>query len=83
MTLYILYNEVSDKYYIGVTENLARRLDEHNGDQSHFTGKMKGEWFITFTKNYEVSTEAYKEEKRLKKAGNRRYLEWYIKNKGR
>ncbi len=28
--IYILYSKKSDKYYIGLTTNVIRRLDEHN-----------------------------------------------------
>lgn len=82
MILYVLYNKTGDKYYIGVTDNLKRRLAEHNGKTNHYTGKFDSSWIIKFSKEYVSSADAYEEEKRLKKAKNRKYLEWYISNKG-
>ena len=29
-TVYILYSEIKDRYYVGQTENLEKRLTEHN-----------------------------------------------------
>ena len=80
MYLYILYNETLDKFYIGITKNPARRLKEHNSDQSHYTGRAKGFWKICYLKHYNSATEALKEERRLKRAKNKKYLLWYIKN---
>jgi len=83
MTLYIIYNELNSKYYIGITNNLERRIIEHNRENSHYTGKVSGTWNVKFFKEYKTKEEAYKEEKRLKNAKNRKYLEWYINNSGR
>lgn len=81
MFLYILFNKIADKYYIGITENLQRRLSEHNSNQAHYTGKISGSWKILYSKWFNSKIEARQEEIRLKKAGNRKYLEWYMSNK--
>ena len=40
--IYILYSEKYDKYYVGLTNDLERRLDEHNsGLKSNFTSKYR------------------------------------------
>lgn len=83
ITLYILINQSNDLFYIGTTNNLERRIKEHNADNNHFTGKFNHEWKVIFTQEYEQLEEARKEERRLKKAKNKRYIQWYIKNKGR
>ncbi|MFP4042588.1 MAG: GIY-YIG nuclease family protein [Bacteroidales bacterium] len=43
--VYILYSENFDKYYVGHTNNIERRLQEHNSDEfSHYyTSKFKAE----------------------------------------
>lgn len=80
MILYVLYNKEHDKYYVGVTDDLNRRLHEHNTKSKHFTGRLDGNWIVQYAKEYQSRSEAFKEEKRLKTARNRKYLEWYIKN---
>ncbi len=80
--LYILANDANDTYYIGTTKNITRRLKEHNWNNHHYTGKMKGEWKLLFTRNFDTEIEARKEELRLKKAKNKKYIKWYISNMG-
>lgn len=82
MTLYIIENSISAIYYIGTTNNINRRLSEHNSENSHFTGKQTGTWKLIFSKNFDNNTEALKEEIRLKRAKNKKYINWYIQNNG-
>lgn len=83
MVLYILINKASNNYYIGTSKNITRRLKEHNWKNHHYTSKIIGEWKLVFNKDFDNETEARQEEKRLKKAKNKKYIQWYIKNKGR
>ena len=77
--LYILYNSVCDRYYIGMTDDLTRRLSEHNrNSRNHFTGRVSGIWDLLCSREFNSKIEARNEEVRLKKAKNRKYLEWYI-----
>lgn len=41
--IYILYSEDFDKFYIGHTNNIDRRLQEHNSDEfnHYYTSKYK------------------------------------------
>ena len=78
MYLYILFNKISNKYYIGITVNLNRRLIEHNSNNTHYTGKLDGNWELLYSKWFNSKINARREEIRLKKSGNRKYLEWYI-----
>lgn len=78
--LYIIFNKLSNKYYIGITNNFERRLREHNFKNTHYTGRIKGEWVLVYKKEFSNYTQAKKEETRLKKAKNKKYLEWYINN---
>ena len=40
--LYILYSDTSDKYYIGQTDNLDRRLFQHNNsNRNTYTSKHR------------------------------------------
>jgi predicted GIY-YIG superfamily endonuclease len=81
MFLYYLVNEKNEKHYLGLTNNLSRRIEEHNKENKHFTGKIKGVWKLVAFKKFNDGNFARKEEKRLKKAKNKKYIEWYFKNK--
>ena len=80
MYLYVLCGKKTKKYYIGVTDNIERRIIEHNNNKTHFTGKQHEIWEVIFTKYFKEQCEARKEEMRLKRAKNKKYLEWYMKS---
>jgi len=41
-SVYILYSQSSDRYYVGYTDNVTRRLDEHNlNDHTTYTSKHR------------------------------------------
>lgn len=65
--VYIITNQNNTVLYIGVTNNLARRVNEHfNADESKFAGKYrvyKLVWYEIFNDPYL----AIKREKSLKK----------------
>ncbi len=68
-----------DKYYIGITNELERRINEHNKTSNRgYTKVFSKEWKLVFHRIFKDRLEAHKEEIRLKKAKNRAYLEWYI-----
>jgi len=37
--VYIIYSEKLDRYYVGYSENITIRLDQHNKGLSAFTAK--------------------------------------------
>lgn len=76
--LYILFSKKLNKYYIGSTNDVQRRLYEHNIGHSVFT-KNGIPWGLFFTKDFETLAAARNEERRLKKCKSRRYIENYIK----
>jgi putative endonuclease len=70
---YILYSAKISKYYTGQTENIDRRLEEHNRGKT--LGMAKGmPWDILFLKEFSTRQEALKLEKFIKKRGAARYL---------
>lgn len=75
--LYIIYSVSKDKYYIGHTNNIQERLSYHNSGFGAST-KAGCPWKLVFKRQYEDRSSAMKEENRLKKAKNRKYLKWYI-----
>ncbi len=76
---YILFSQTANKYYIGSTSNIVRRLNEHNSKQSAST-KAGVPWKLMFTKEFVLKSDAIKLEYKLKKMKSRKYLEWFITN---
>ena len=67
--VYILKN-AEGIYYKGSTEDIERRLSEHNENKGRFTSG-KGPWTLVYSKLFETKREALIEEKRLKKLNTR------------
>ena len=60
-TVYILFSERLNKYYVGSTTNIERRIIEHNTGLSTFT-KSGMPWSVAYTENYDDMTSAKKRE---------------------
>jgi putative endonuclease len=76
--VYILKSSKFNRLYIGVTENLQRRFNEHNKGKVKST-KAYIPYDIFKTEQYESKTAALKREIQIKKSGLLRKL---IKNHG-
>lgn len=70
-TVYILQNSISKRYYIGSTNDIMRRLKEHNRGQTRST-KIKGEWILVYSEELDSNIEAKRRERLIKsyKGGN-------------
>ncbi|MFH0772315.1 MAG: GIY-YIG nuclease family protein [Candidatus Omnitrophota bacterium] len=75
---YVLKSKKNGKHYIGHTENIERRLYEHNAvtDKCKFT-YISGPWDLMFFENFSTRSDAMKHERFLKSGKGREY----IKNK--
>ena len=72
--LYILKSKKNDRFYIGSTNDMERRLNEHN------SGKTKSLKYlrpleVVFLKEFENERDARQMEKKLKKFKNKNILE--------
>ena len=74
--VYILYSKSSDKYYIGQTNNINKRLKYHNSGYVNFTSKYVP-WELIGYIEKETRSEAVKLELKLKNL-NRKRLEMFI-----
>jgi putative endonuclease len=75
--VYIIYSKKLDRYYVGYSENLVKRLSEHNTGMSTYTSKAH-DWELKYQLPFKSREDAMKEEKRIKAKKSRRYLEWLI-----
>ena len=70
--VYILYSASSDKTYVGYTNDLERRLWEHNNStQLSFTSRFKP-WILIHKEAYATKKEAMSQEKWFKSGVGRR-----------
>ncbi len=76
---YIIKSKIFDRYYIGSTDNLERRLTLHNEGKSIST-KAYIPWVLVYFEIFKTKTEALKREKHLKKMKSKKYIEWIIVN---
>ena len=60
--------------YKGMTDNLERRLVEHNNKELSFWTKRGTEWELIYKEEFDNKTEALKREKWLKTGVGREYL---------
>jgi putative endonuclease len=76
--VYVLVNRNAGKHYIGQTNDLTRRLSEHNGQSENplrFTRKYAGKWELVYSEKYPTRSEAMKREKWLKSGIGRKWID--------
>ena len=72
-TVYVLKSEKDGKRYIGTTQNLSRRIAEHNRGKVSSTALRKP-LRILYTESYSMKQEAQKRERYLKSGAGREWL---------
>ncbi len=75
--VYIIYSDSADKYYVGYTTDLEKRLIEHNSGISKFTSRCS-DWEIKYTESFTDRESAIQREKEIKNKKSRKYIEWLI-----
>ena len=72
-TVYILYSETHDRYYIGQTENIEQRLIRHNKKMVPST-KPYTPWTLVHLEHFASRADAMKREKDIKSKKSRKYI---------
>jgi len=79
--VYILKSVKVEKYYIGSTSNLEKRIEFHNSKRARWTKRYQP-WILIHFEEYSTRAEAIKREKYLKSLkGISSKLEKIIKDK--
>ena len=75
--LYILYSSQWDRYYVGSTNDIKRRITEHN---NRHTPSTRGgvPWELVYQETYETKGLARGREKEIKSKKSRKYIEYLI-----
>ncbi|MCM4173442.1 excinuclease ABC subunit C [Arenibacter sp. TNZ] len=72
--VYILFSETANRYYVGQTNNIEKRLVTHNNGGKKYTSKGRP-WILKRVYTCTDRTEAVQLERRIKKRGIKRYLD--------
>jgi putative endonuclease len=75
--VYVLKSIVEKKSYVGITDNLKRRLIQHNLGNSFYTRRYKP-WKIIYSEKFEDRELAREREKYLKSCAGRKYLKKFV-----
>ncbi len=77
--VYILQSSVDESFYIGFTENLEKRLNQHNNGESNYTSR-KIPWKLVYFEEFSTKTDAIKRERFLKAQKNKVFYHRLINN---
>jgi len=80
-TVYVLYSQSHNKIYIGQTEDIERRLFEHNNGLLSGYTKRYIPWETIYTEEYPSRSDALKREKQMKSQKGREFIWSIIKQK--
>jgi len=80
--VYILKSEKQERYYVGCTSNLKRRIDEHNLGKVIST-KAYTPWSLVYVENYSFRSDAFEREKQIKSYKGGRAFKSLINNSER
>jgi putative endonuclease len=74
--IYILHSISIDKFYVGTTDNVELRLEQHNSGfySDSFTTKAIP-WVVRLKFEYESSKKAYELERFIKRMKSRKFIE--------
>jgi putative endonuclease len=71
---YILKSETTDRYYCGSTDDVARRVREHNDQGAKGGKKFEGPWELVWSQASETRAEAMALDRKIEKRGISRFL---------
>ena len=72
--VYILFSSSLEKYYVGYTESVSIRLNQHNTGKGNYTSKGIP-WILITTFECTSRSSAIQLELKIKKRGTKRYLQ--------
>ncbi len=75
--VYIIYSQKIDRYYVGHTEDIVKRLGQHNSGISDFTS-VSDDWSLVHIEKFISRELARKRELEIKKKKSRKYIERLI-----
>ena len=77
--IYIIKDSITNKFYIGSTDDLERRLNEHKHDYNYTTKRMKKKSLV-FSQEFKTLRLARKAERKIKSLKRKDYIDKIIKD---
>jgi putative endonuclease len=71
--VYILHSQQLQRYYVGSTDSIEKRLKQHNSGKSAST-RAGVPWKLVYTETFITRSEAVLRERKIKARGIGRYL---------
>jgi putative endonuclease len=71
---YVLRSRTTGRFYTGHTENLTRRIFQHNNNQT-VSIKNRGPWELFYSEEYPTRSEAAQRERNVKRMKTHTYVE--------
>ncbi|MBI5371387.1 MAG: GIY-YIG nuclease family protein [Sphingobacteriales bacterium] len=71
--VYVIRSEVDGRFYVGISENTEKRLEQHNKGMT-FSTKGYRPWKVFFAEKFETRLEARKREVYLKSGVGKEYI---------
>ncbi len=68
-SVYVIQHTESRQFYIGRTNNLRKRIEQHNASRTKSTHRKSGEWVLVYAEAYRSKEDSVKRETRLKDHG--------------
>ena len=72
--MYILRSASTGKFYVGHTENLTKRIVEHNSNRAAST-KNRGPWGLVYWEEFATRSEASRRERAIKGKKSHAWIE--------
>ncbi len=79
--VYVIWNADHQRFYIGQTEDLDQRIQQHNDPNntlSRFTKRFSGKWMLIHKEALTTRKEALMREKALKSGQGRQWLKEHV-----
>ncbi|MFI5056680.1 MAG: GIY-YIG nuclease family protein [Candidatus Acidiferrales bacterium] len=71
---YILRSESTGQFYVGHTENLTKRIFEHNNNRTASI-KNRGPWKLFYSEVFDTRNDAARRERQIKSMKSKKYIE--------
>jgi len=71
--VYLIQHTKTKELYIGVTNNLKKRLERHNQKGKRFTRRKDGKWVVIYAEAYRSKEDAIERERKLKHHGSAKH----------
>jgi putative endonuclease len=75
---YILRSVTTRRFYVGHTENLVKRLAEHNNNRT-VSIKNRGPWELVFSEEFAARAEAMRREREIKRMKSHSWIDKLVR----